>query len=192
MSKGLALFLVFFFAITGCYTVIKHPGVEDAEHSQYNRQVYFSDNCMDCHQNDPGVAVPVNHPYLPRLNYIQKSERWNYFYQNPWWYRDIFYSTSPGGGNNNSGSSSNLPTTSARSRFPGTGNRASANTSTRITGGSNSGSTTAGTGTTSGTNQQGDVREKSGKSTAREAIRGTGDSKKNNTKPKKVERRKKK
>ncbi len=190
MSKGLALFFVFFLAITGCYTVIKHPPVRDAEHSQYDRQVYFSDNCMDCHQNDPGVAIPLNHPYLPRLNYIRENDRWSYFYQSPWWYRDIFYGTSSGGNVTGTDSSGYLPTTSARSRFTGTGSRTRTNTTTRIIGGSNSGGTTAGTVTNDGSQSQGNVREKSGKTGARKAIRGTGEKKDKNKKSKRTERRK--
>ena len=188
MRKFILLCFGFFLFASGCYTVIRHPMVREADNSGYQREVYFTDNCMDCHRDDPGVAAPLHHPYLPRLNYIQENDRWSYFYKSPWWFRDIFYSSTPGEGNATRDSSGVLPTTSARSRFPGSGNRLNSNTATRISGGPSSGSKAAGS--NSGTNPQRNIREKPGKSSARKAVRGSGNSKKKTGKPKNVERHK--
>jgi hypothetical protein len=130
LRVGYFVLTLIFALSTGCYTVIKHPEVVDAENAEFSHEIYFSDDCGSCHQEKINNFALDNN-YSPRLNYIQNNDRWHYYYQSPWWYRDIFL---PLPRTNNSSPENNyLPTTSSRKRFPGAnndvGNGSSANVS---------------------------------------------------------------
>ncbi|GAB4380519.1 MAG: hypothetical protein Kow0042_30650 [Calditrichia bacterium] len=191
MKKRIAVFSVLFIFLVGCYTVIKHPAIMDEENPQYVRQIYFSNDCMSCHQ-EPDIILWGNpHPYLPRLNYINENERWDYYYHHPWWYRDMFYQ---GGGMSGNSSSDPLPTTSARNRFPGSSNVSGGTppaSSTSITGGGSSGGTRiTGSGSQSGSSENSTVRDTKSSEESRKAIRGSGKTETDNSRN--VGRRKKK
>ena len=178
MRKKIAAIVALFIVFTGCYTVIKHPKVIDAENPKFEHPVYFTDDCGSCHQNKAVSFAPMQQPYLPRLNYIHENERWSYFYESPWWNRDIFYQTS--GGNYSSGAgNSPLPTTSARSRNPGVSGSASAPSQTIITSGGSSGSSSS---KQSGSSGQTSVRQSENSNSSRKATRGSGGSKSSGSK----------
>ncbi len=195
MHKGLFLFFTLFLIISGCYTVIKHPAVVEEENPEFSHAVYFNDDCASCHDANQMALNSRDEQPLPRLNYIQGNDRWNYYYSSPWWLNDRFYhgSGSPAGAS--SGGNAPLPTTSARPRFPGnSGSSANMPSTTRISGGSSSGSSSN---RVTGNNTPGDsssgpaVRgQSSGSSGARKATRGSGNS--DSKSSKKVNRRKQK
>jgi hypothetical protein len=116
LRVGYFVLTLIFVLSTGCYTVIKHPGVVDAENAEFSHEIYFSDDCSSCHQENVDNFVYQKN-YSPHLNYIQNNDRWHHYYQTPWWYRDIFY-TLPRMNNTPAGNNY-LPTTSSRRRFPG-------------------------------------------------------------------------
>jgi hypothetical protein len=185
------IYLVFlsFVIMAGCYTVIKHPAVSDSDNASFQHPVYFSDDCNSCHTTDqPLLMTPQEE--IPRLNYIYNNDRWYYYYESPWWSRDIFYQS--GGYPVNSGDNSTLPTTSARRRFPGAGgNDQSVSNNPIGVAGSNTGSSTriiSGDSTsTSGNNSN--IRQADDKSSTREGQRNSdGDQ---NSNVRKVDRKKK-
>ena len=136
----LVLLLFMIPLLGGCYTVIKHPEVFDRENSNYRYEVYFSDNCQQCHTNPADNLFYKERINPLSLNYIQNNERWNHFYQSPWWTKDIFYT---GPEQNEIGNENNpLPTTSARRRFPGVNSNVGEGSSANVTSGNNAGSST--------------------------------------------------
>jgi hypothetical protein len=180
MNKAIFAFITLFILGTGCYTVIKHPAITDSSNPEFGHGVYYTDNCQDCHGNSE-ISLNVNDtPNLPRLNYIHRNERWSYYYDAAWWQRDMF-TYNPLSPSQNSGNGP-LPTTSARSRFPGAnsggsnaasptsisgGSGGGSGSSTRIVGGSGQGSSTG----------SGSVRQSgSSNSNVRRATRGSGNS----------------
>lgn len=192
MQKTVILSAVLIFTFfTGCYTVIKHPAVSDTENSEFSHEVYFADDCSQCHQGVANDFLPQNNYVNPGLNYIENNSRWNYFYDSPWWYRDMFYAL-PRTGNADSGDGT-LPTTSARSRFPGTNGSAGNGSATRISSGSSGGTRIVGSkkeGDSEASPKTGSVRQSEKNTNVRKAVRGTGESKskaKKSTKPKRRE-----
>ncbi len=111
MVRNIVLLLMGISLVAGCYTMVKHPVIQDQEDPDLHYNVYFSNDCSSCH------SVPLARS-RPNLNYINNSPRWSFFYQHPWWQREVFYQYGdayPDSGDTNGG----LPNTSARPRFPG-------------------------------------------------------------------------
>ncbi len=186
--------LVFLFS--SCYTVINHPRVQDPDNPQYSHAVYFTDDCSRCHTNTEHFNIPVaTRNRLPRVDYISQNERWNYFYEFPWWYRPLFVGTNGGMVADSSGNQP-LPTVSARRRFPGAGgNSPSLPSGTVVSGGYTPGTIVGSTQkNNSGTHsQQGNsVQRQSAPKPGRKAIRGSGNSSHHSSSKGKIQRRKKK
>ncbi len=129
MHKLIGGMIVLFIFLTGCYTVIQHPTVADEENPQYHRQIDFAQDCASCHSGEGMALRDSQQPYLPRLNYIYGNDRWSTFYESPWWYRGMFYSSSTQGVSTGE-ENGPLPTTSARRRFPGINAGAAAGSTT--------------------------------------------------------------
>lgn len=139
--------------IAGCYTMVKHPVIQEKQDNDLVYNIYFTDDCASCH-SVPAVSL------RPNLNYINNSPRWNFFYEHPWWQQDIFYGSNPVSPDSG-GANGGLPTTSARPRFPGSaggpndppqtniGTSSGGSSSTRISGARNSSQTTTTTSTDS-------------------------------------------
>ncbi len=198
MQKFFVYLMGLVIVLSGCYTVIKHPKVKKTQDSKFSHEVYFTDNCVSCHGNTVAELHPASKPYLPRLDYIRENNRWNYFYQYPWWYRSMFSQYS-GAANAGDQGDDFLPTTSSRPRFPGSGNSGNRQNNSRwISGGSGSSSSTKATrnrtqDSVTDENKNSSVRGKSSnKSNARKATRGSGESGSNSDDSKKANRRKKK
>ncbi|MFH1503013.1 MAG: hypothetical protein ABIG03_08210 [Candidatus Eisenbacteria bacterium] len=65
-------------AVTGCYTVLRHPtGTDVVQHDSYYR------SCADCHAD-----AQFYHPYY---SYGRSHNRWNNYYGHPWWYDDYWW-----------------------------------------------------------------------------------------------------
>lgn len=189
-----AFLVVFLFLfLNGCYTVLKHPPVQDPENPEYSYLIDYSDNCADCHANRAPIMSPARQTLLlPRTNYIYENQRWEYFYQFPWWTRPMF-SGAATAGSGGSGSQA-LPTTSARRRFPGAGGSGSPPSGGIITGGGSGGTVVGKTGQSgkSGSSSGTNIRQKAKGASGRSAIRGSGKKGQSSDNGKKVNRRKKK
>jgi hypothetical protein len=85
--------------IHGCYTIIKHPSVmqadnagetgETAEHANGNR------DCVSCHQDYQQYPYGYYYGYYP--GYYRDYSRWGQYYAYPWWW-DSYYNNNSGGG----------------------------------------------------------------------------------------------
>jgi hypothetical protein len=76
--------------IHGCYTIIKHPSVmqadntgETTEHANGNR------DCVSCHQDYQQYPYGYYYGYYP--GYYRDYSRWGQYYAYPWWW-DYYYS----------------------------------------------------------------------------------------------------
>jgi hypothetical protein len=83
--------------IHGCYTIIKHPSVmqadntgEATEHADGNR------DCVSCHQDYHQYPYGYYYGYYP--DYYRDYDRWGQYYAYPWWW-DYYYDTGGSGGN---------------------------------------------------------------------------------------------
>ena len=82
------LLLVF---LPACYTILKHPRLEQEQYETYQPR-----RCYQCHSEDelwrfhhrPGFRLWGRSYYDP----------WGYFYDVPWWYDYLWYYEPPGGG----------------------------------------------------------------------------------------------
>ena len=74
----------------GCYTMIKHPKVEEAElHAEE-----AGTRCLECHTNlaeYPFGYDPVGFPH-----YWDYWENYELYYTYPWWWEDYFWDTGSG------------------------------------------------------------------------------------------------
>ncbi len=179
MYRRILIVIVAFLIFTGCYTVIKHPEIANPQNPQHKYQVYFADDCNSCHNIATEHLSYSTSPNVPRLNYILNNPRWNYFYEAPWWYRDIFYRLPME--QNTDFQNDLLPTTSARRRFPGANSgNSGGNITSRINAGHSSSSTRISSSSKNtindGTSNQTVVRQKSNSNKTRKAIRGSGKS----------------
>jgi hypothetical protein len=82
--------------IHGCYTIIKHPSVmqadnsgETTEHANGNR------DCVSCHQDYEHYPYGYYYGYYP--GYYRDYSRWGQYYAYPWWW-DYYYSNDNNGG----------------------------------------------------------------------------------------------
>ncbi len=78
--------------IHGCYTIIKHPSVmqadntgETTEHANGNR------DCVSCHQDYHQYPYGYYYGYYP--DYYRDYSRWGQYYAYPWWW-DYYYGNS--------------------------------------------------------------------------------------------------
>ena len=173
----------------GCYTIMKHPDIVDEQNPKFHKEIYFNDDCSSCHQQQSNNLAGISQPYLPRLNYIHQNTRWSYFYELPWWNRAMFSTYKSSGGSGPAGSTV-LPTTSARSRFPGATSGGSGASTTSITGSSSGGTRVTGTGSSSATNTT--IRTPQAKSGSKKTIIRSEKSGSKSKASRKVTRRKKK
>lgn len=72
------LVLLSLFAISGCYTVLRHPTGESVV---YEGSYYKT--CADCHSD-----ASYYHPYY---SYGRSHYRWSDYYGYPWWYDDYWW-----------------------------------------------------------------------------------------------------
>lgn len=88
-------------AVSGCYTVLKHPEVEYTDKLGFNdssmlnqrvifTRVNFSDNCLSCHQDYSYLYY-----FQPKTNsdstdnqFFDKVHQFNYI---PWWSNEVWY-----------------------------------------------------------------------------------------------------
>jgi hypothetical protein len=79
-SSWIAGFLVLLslLAMTGCYTVLRHPTAESVVHEDG----YYK-TCADCHAD-----ASFYHPYY---TYGLSHYRWRDYYGYPWWYDDYWW-----------------------------------------------------------------------------------------------------
>lgn len=72
------LVLLSLFAISGCYTVLRHPTGESVVYEG----AYYK-TCADCHAD-----ATYYHPYY---TYGRSHYRWRDYYGYPWWYDDYWW-----------------------------------------------------------------------------------------------------
>jgi hypothetical protein len=73
------LVLLSLFAISGCYTVLRHPTGESVTYDD----TYHYKTCADCHAD-----ASFYHPYY---TYGRSHYRWRDYYGYPWWYDDYWW-----------------------------------------------------------------------------------------------------
>jgi len=92
LSLGAAISLLL--ATSGCYTVLRHPQVTDVAQSATEGPPYrvsLRDDCASCH----GDYHAYWDPYSPYTRYdARRYRRWHYYYQDPWWLDEFYYSGS--------------------------------------------------------------------------------------------------
>lgn len=190
MKNVSSFILLLIVLLAGCYTVIKHPPIQNNENPSFTHEVYLTDDCMSCHQNQSITFNQMRKPFSPQLDYIRSNHRWSYFYESPWWNREIFSSHAPVSGSGNT--SPLLPTTSARNRFPGSGGSSSGASTTSITGGGSSGTHITGQGNQNSGNSTPQVKQREKENQPRTTIRGSGKSDGKSSSSRKAKRRKNK
>jgi len=69
----------------GCYTIIKHPKLNyaDHDHSYYHKQ------CMDCHQDY--YNFPYGYGYSDIPFYWGDYHNWGSYYTYPWWWESYWW-----------------------------------------------------------------------------------------------------
>ena len=67
-------------SMVGCYTIIKHPVVEEEEYSA----AYYHRHCVDCHEDY--VEYPYGYYYGYYPDYYWDYPRWGKYYAYPWWW----------------------------------------------------------------------------------------------------------
>jgi len=89
----------------GCYTIIKHPSVMQADNSDTTVAEHAGGNrdCVSCHQDYHQYPYGYYYGYYP--NYYWSNPRWGEYYAYPWWW-DYYYDN---GGNSDNGSSQPVP-----------------------------------------------------------------------------------
>jgi hypothetical protein len=74
----------------GCYTMLRHPEVQDLATEEGDRK-----SCADCH-SDAEFYHDVT--YGDASWYSTYPEPWAAYYEYPWWYDDYWYVAPPDGG----------------------------------------------------------------------------------------------
>ncbi|HEQ99620.1 MAG TPA: hypothetical protein ENO22_09805 [candidate division Zixibacteria bacterium] len=69
----------------GCYTIIKHPNVELADHSFE----YYSSNCGNCH--DLITDYPYGYGYSSFPGYWEDYHNYGLYYTFPWWWESYWW-----------------------------------------------------------------------------------------------------
>jgi hypothetical protein len=87
----------------GCYTIIKHPSVMQADNADNadnsavdNNHAGGNRDCVSCHQDYHQYPYGYYYSYYP--DYYWKNPRWGEYYAYPWWW-DYYYDR----GSNNTG-----------------------------------------------------------------------------------------
>ncbi|MCA9730561.1 hypothetical protein KC799_00430 [candidate division KSB1 bacterium] len=94
MKKGhLSIaFLLIFLIFSGCYTLLKHPTLQNDQHRTNTlgevEGIEYRSDCIQCH-------VSSSDYYNPTLSYghyyNNSSDRWLYYYDSPWWVQPYYY-----------------------------------------------------------------------------------------------------
>ena len=87
MHKLIILLITLIFLVlllSGCYTILKHPGAEE----NYTAQDYQAD-CLGCHTDYHEYPYGYFYGYYP--NYWWSSPRWGHYYAYPWWWDHYWY-----------------------------------------------------------------------------------------------------
>ena len=71
--------------VQGCYTIIKHPKVNQADHSVE----YYGNNCMDCHNEI--TEYPYGYGYSSFPGYWEDYHNYGLYYTFPWWWESYWW-----------------------------------------------------------------------------------------------------
>jgi hypothetical protein len=82
------------FTIAGCYTILKHPAVQE----DYTAQDYQHD-CVSCHSDYR--EYPYGYFYGDYPDYWWSTPRWGHYYAYPWWWDHYWYDNNGAGDNDN-------------------------------------------------------------------------------------------
>jgi hypothetical protein len=83
-------------AISGCYTVLRHPEVpnQDEMGNVYQQDINTNDNCYKCHSQSADQTYDYDrymnyctHPQVSTEYSNYNSPRWDSYYSVPWWFR---------------------------------------------------------------------------------------------------------
>lgn len=101
MNKISVISIFLLFAVSGCYTVLKHPEVEYTDKLGFSdstmlnqsviyAKVNFSDNCLNCHQDYSYLDYFQPHMNSDSANiyFFDKVHQFNYM---PWWSNEVWY-----------------------------------------------------------------------------------------------------
>lgn len=132
MKLKIILFVILIVAVSGCYTVLKHPAVpnEDLMGNVYHQNISANDDCYKCHTEDNKEMQDYNRYsdyYYETENYEQNiKNKWDSYYNVPWWFTppSISVNRPIGGGaggsvNNNQTGSNQTTSNSETSRTTG-------------------------------------------------------------------------
>jgi hypothetical protein len=98
MKKKIIIGFSILIFISGCYTVLKHPEIENKDDAGnvYYGKVAFQDDCTKCHNSRYGeytydfdrYSDYYNEGYLLNNDYnYEPRNNWIGYYNIPWWYR---------------------------------------------------------------------------------------------------------
>ncbi|MBD3291008.1 hypothetical protein GF337_19530 [candidate division KSB1 bacterium] len=91
--KKFALLLISLY-LTGCYTVLTHPEIDDdviAEYEYIDDNVTHYDECTQCHVSFDRFR-PYEMNYHSVLNNEYDNYDWQFYYTFPWWEEERYYS----------------------------------------------------------------------------------------------------
>ncbi|MBD3216814.1 MAG: hypothetical protein GF310_00965 [candidate division Zixibacteria bacterium] len=69
----------------GCYTIIKHPNVQQVDHSFE----YYSSNCSGCHAEI--MDYPYGYGYSSFPGYWEDYHNYGLYYTFPWWWESYWW-----------------------------------------------------------------------------------------------------
>ncbi|MCX6152301.1 MAG: hypothetical protein NTX22_17380 [Ignavibacteriales bacterium] len=95
------IIITFLSLITGCYTILVHPSIENTDENgyTYENNVTFYDDCSSCHKDiaPRNIVTPEilkTHPSYSNFSYYDLNEdyysdsyfgNYGYYYNYPWW-----------------------------------------------------------------------------------------------------------
>lgn len=78
--------------MSGCYTLLKHPTLQNDTRQRNNfdevKPVQYRSDCIQCHTNS---ADYYNRTLSYGKYYHDRSDRWLFYYDSPWWVRPFYY-----------------------------------------------------------------------------------------------------
>ena len=89
MRKAFTLLIplsIILLSAVGCYTILKHPSVDENYASSD-----YQHNCVSCHPDYQNY--PYGYFYGDYPNYWWSTPRWGHYYAYPWWWDYYWYDT---------------------------------------------------------------------------------------------------
>ncbi|KAA3620395.1 MAG: hypothetical protein DWQ05_00180 [Calditrichaeota bacterium] len=92
LHKTFFILLIASLFFSGCYTLLKHPTLNNDRQQRTDfddiESVQFRSDCIECHSSSADYynkTLPYGHYYG------NKSDRWLFYYDSPWWVQPFYY-----------------------------------------------------------------------------------------------------